>query len=719
VGENTGHYSAAWATKVSPGPKESDQTVQFLPDGPAALTGPAGLFSAPPAIGSTGLLTFTVAPGRIGHATATFVLKDNGGTLPDYTQGTQTQKADDTSDAFTFDIYVTGAAVIAVDDAVELPEDPETYPWPAPGLPNPWPIDVLANDTVPTSATISAVTQGTHGSVTIASDGRSVLYGPDVDFHGSDAFTYTVQDIAGTDTATVDLTVNPTNDAPNAVADALTVAEDAAATPVDVLANDSDVDGDALTVTAASVPSKGTVVIAADGSGLTYQPTPGATGSDTFTYTVTDGFPLGGGVFATGTASVNVTITSGNADPVATADSLPILEDAVATPVDVLANDTDADNGTLTIASKTDGAKGVVVLTSPTTLTYKPNANANGSDSFTYTISDGQGGSATGTVTVTITPVNDAPNAVNDATLRVPESAGATALAVLANDTDPDGDTLTISGATNGAHGAVAITGGGTGLTYDPVQGYVGTDVFTYTIGDGHGGADTATVLLTVVKDTTKPIVVAPAERFITGTVGATTTRTRISWSGTDPGGTGISSYTLQASVNGGAYSTVVLAMPTSTTADRTLIDGKTYRYRVRATDRQGNVSAYVYGPSFVPARFQNSSSSVAYVGPWATKSSASALGGSIRVASSSSARASITRTVRDFAWVATKTPTSGSAQVWIDGALAATVNLRSTSTTYRQVVFQRHFSTLGSHRIEIRPVGGGQINLDAFLDYR
>jgi hypothetical protein len=74
---------------------------------------------------------------------------------------------------------------------------------------------------------------------------------------------------------------------------------------------------------------------------------------------------------------------------------------------------------------------------------------------------------------------------------------------------------------------------------------------------------------------------------------------------------------------------------------------------------------------------------------------------------------------VRDFAWVATRTPTSGSAQVWIDGVLAATINLRSTSTTYRQLVFQRHFSTLATHTIEIRPMGTGRIHLDAFLFYR
>ena len=170
---------------------------------------------------------------------------------------------------------------------------------------------------------------------------------------------------------------------------------------------------------------------------------------------------------------------------------------------------------TLTITAKTNGAKGVVTITGGGTgLTYKPNANANGADTFTYTIADGHGWTTIGTVNVTITPVQDPPNAVNDATLSVRESAGATALAVKANDSDPDGDTLTIVAKTNGAHGTVAITGGGTGLTYDPVNLYYGTDVFTYTLSDGHGGTDSATVLLTITKDTTKPVAIAPIESF-------------------------------------------------------------------------------------------------------------------------------------------------------------------------------------------------------------
>ena len=74
---------------------------------------------------------------------------------------------------------------------------------------------------------------------------------------------------------------------------------------------------------------------------------------------------------------------------------------------------------------------------------------------------------------------------------------------------------------------------------------------------------------------------------------------------------------------------------------------------------------------------------------------------------------------MRDVAWVATKTPTSGSAQVWIDGVLVSTINLRSSATTYRQLVFQRHFTSLATHTIELRPIGGGRIDLDAFAVMR
>src|SRR3989440_3568040 len=126
-----------------------------------------------------------------------------------------------------------------------------------------------------------------------------------------------------------------------------------------------------------------------------------------------------------------------------------------------------------------------------------PNGNFFGTDTFTYTISDGNGGTDTATVTVTVTNVEDAPDAVDDAAT-VAEDSGPNAIDVRANDSDVDGDTLSVSAVTQGTHGSVAITGGGTGVSYTPAANFFGTDTFTYTVSDGNGGTDTATVTVTV-----------------------------------------------------------------------------------------------------------------------------------------------------------------------------------------------------------------------------
>jgi hypothetical protein len=228
-------------------------------------------------------------------------------------------------------------------------------------------------------------------------------------------------------------------------------------------------------------------------------------------------------------------------------------------------------------------------------------------------------------------------------------------------------------------------------------------------------GVLTATPRPTGPNASLNPSVTGPAQAFYPQTVASTTMNAHISWSGSDAG-TGIAKYQLQVSVDGGSFVTLTLASSTSTSINRTLKDGRSYRFRVRATDRRGNVSAYAYGPTFTTARLQDSSSNVVYVGPWTASATSSAQGGSQRWASSLAARASLARSVRDFAWVATRTPAAGSAQIWIDDVLAATVDLRSASTSYRQLVFHRHFSNLAPHSIEIRPIGGGRIYLDAFL---
>src|SRR5262249_12697385 len=130
-------------------------------------------------------------------------------------------------------------------------------------------------------------------------------------------------------------------------------------------------------------------------------------------------------------------------------------------------------------------------------VTFTPNAGFVGTTTFTYTISDGNGGTATATVTVTVTDENDPPDARDDS-FTVAEDSGATTLDVLANDTfAPDvGETLTLTAVTQPASGTVTFTA--TGVTFTPAPNFNGVVTFSYTISDGRGGTDTATVTVNV-----------------------------------------------------------------------------------------------------------------------------------------------------------------------------------------------------------------------------
>jgi hypothetical protein len=360
-------------------------------------------------------------------------------------------------------------------------------------------IDVLANDidTDGGPKAIASASDPANGTVLLTGGSpgahTGLTYEPDPNYCNDppgtspDTFTYTVN---GGSTATVSVTVTCDDDAPTAVNDTATVPEDSSATPFDVLANDTDPDGGPKAIASASDPANGTVALTGGlpgaHTGLTYEPDPNycndppGTTPDTFTYTLNGG----------STATVSVTVTCGDDAPTAVDDTATVGEDSGASAIDVLANDTDPDGGPMSITATTDGAHGTVAITGGGSgLTYAPAANFCGSDSFTYTLNGG----SSATVSVTVTCVDDLPVAVDDSAT-VTEDGPATAIDVLANDTDPDGGPITIMAKTDGAHGTVTITGGGTGLTYQPAANFCGSDSFTYTL----NGGSTATVSVTV-----------------------------------------------------------------------------------------------------------------------------------------------------------------------------------------------------------------------------
>ncbi len=257
--------------------------------------------------------------------------------------------------------------------------------------------------------------------------------------------------------------------------------------------------------------ASGSVTLNAGGT-LTFTPNLNFTGPVSFDYTVADG--QGG----TDIGTVAISVTPANDPPTAVDDNAIVSEDSGANLVDVLLNDsTVPDAGeTLTISAVTQGANGSVAIVGGTTVTYTPNADFSGVDAFTYTIDDGNGGSATATVNVTVDPVNDPPTANND-TPSIAEDSGANTIDALLNDsTAPDvGETLTVTGVTQGANGTVAIVGGGTAVTYTPNANFAGSDAFTYTVSDGNGGTASATVNVTVTNvDNDAPTILVPGTQI-------------------------------------------------------------------------------------------------------------------------------------------------------------------------------------------------------------
>lgn len=275
------------------------------------------------------------------------------------------------------------------------------------------------------------------------------------------------------------------NEPPVANPDAAVTQEGKAVT-IAVLANDTDPDGDALTVSSVTDPAHGTTTINADNT-VTYTPDPGFVGTDTFTYTAFDGE-------WEDTATVTVTVEKRpNTAPVANADTATTPRNTAVT-IAVLANDHDADGDALTVTGVTQPANGLATRNADGTVTYTPNTNFSGKDTFTYDISDGHGGSATGTVTVNVGQPG-APIACFKNSPRQPEADSNTSFDARcsADDKTPD-DLLTFEWDFN-SDGIVDATG----IRVHHVFGAPGTYTTSLRVTDTDGNRDVVKKDITVV----------------------------------------------------------------------------------------------------------------------------------------------------------------------------------------------------------------------------
>jgi hypothetical protein len=361
---------------------------------------------------------------------------------------------------------------------------------------------VLANDFDAGGHAMTAVldTNPTKGTLSFSSDG-SFIYTPNAGQFGADTFTYhDVDSIGGVSTeGTVTITIG--EPPPRALDDSYNVLFNTPLTvpPNGVLNNDTDPAGHAMTAVQLSNPSKGTVVLNADGS-FTYTPNHNAFGPDAFTYQVVD--------TAGNTSNVaTVHLMIGQPPPVANDDFYNVTFNTQLTvpAPGVMVNDVDPEGLPMAATLVSGPSKGTLTFNANGSFTYTPNHNAFGADSFQYAVTDTAGGTSN-VATVHLT-ISQPPPVANDDSYNVTFNTPLTIAApgVLLNDVDPEGLPLAASMVSGPTKGTLLFHPDGS-FTYTPTTNAVGTDSFTYFDTDTAGGtSNIATVHLTISQPTLQP----------------------------------------------------------------------------------------------------------------------------------------------------------------------------------------------------------------------
>ncbi len=414
----------------------------------------------------SGVATITPTADWNGKETITFTVKDSSGESVSQT------------------VDFTVAPVVDIEaDSADVVEDTPTI------------MNVLGNDTFESTdkvVSLDADNGPKNGTVIVNNDG-TVTYTPDDNYVGKDTFTYVVTSGGVSESTTVEVNVTPVNDAPVAKDDIATTQEDTAVT-IDVLSNDTDVDGDKLSLQSASVPEAQGKVEIVDGK-LVFTPAENFNGDAEITYTLTDGA-------LTDQATVKVTVNAVNDTPVVESNiaDQALAEDFTPYTIDLNTAFSDVDNvdGELTFSVSGNSNIQVAIVNGIATIT--PTADWNGSEALTFTATDPSGESVSQTVNFTVAPVADI---VADKATVVEDTP--TIIKVLGNDTFEGDDQVVSLDTNNGpANGTVSVNPDGS-VTYTPNDNYHGTDSFTYIITSG-GVSESTTVSVDVTPVNDAPV---------------------------------------------------------------------------------------------------------------------------------------------------------------------------------------------------------------------
>ncbi|UCV29450.1 retention module-containing protein [Ferribacterium limneticum] len=351
--------------------------------------------------------------------------------------------------------------------------------------------DLLGNDSFEGSPVVTAVGSAAHGTVALV--GGNLTYTPNGNYNGPDSFTYTVTSPTGvTETATVNVTVTPANDATTVTGGTSGAGNEDTTISGTLTATDADGLADGSVYTVSTNAGHGTASIDPATGAWHYTPVGDYNGADSFTVSLTDD--------AGNTTTQVISLTIAAVADIQN-DNLSTTED---TAVTILASDllgNDSFEGSPVVTAVGSAAHGTVALVGGN-LTYTPTGNYNGPDSFTYTVTSPTGVTETATVNVTVTPANDAPVAGDDSASTAINQP--VTIDVKANDSDPDNanNQLTVSNPlVDPTKGSVTLNPDGT-LTFTPVSNITGPVTITYTLTDPDGLTDTATVTINVGTNT-------------------------------------------------------------------------------------------------------------------------------------------------------------------------------------------------------------------------
>ena len=225
--------------------------------------------------------------------------------------------------------------------------------------------------------------------------------------------------------------------------------------------------------------------------------------------------------------------------------------------------------------------------------------------------------------------------------------------------------------------------------------------------------------VITALADPVPPSVSTPSVAAqATGSTSDGTATYKATWTGSQGSTGAITSYDAEYQIDGGAYTPVALSSETATQLTLDAQIGHTYRVRVRA-NADDLVGAWKYSATFTPTVIEESNTKVSYSSGWSGKGAANASAAKVKRSSTKGNTATLTATGRSFAWVASKAPSRGSAQLYVDGNLKATINTHANSGSSQQVVYSVNFGSSASHKIRIVNLatsGHPNVDVDAFV---